>query len=403
MVRRDLLEDLSRLTQTAALVAITGSGGNGKTIALWHWIEECLQSSLPEQQGVYYALVSAEDTTDECIGEQLYDWAHVPHGHAWRAQAQPEMILQRLHAASRTGAHPILFLGIDAVDETLRTNNRSKIATVLRWFWEEGIQAQREQRFPCATAIVTCRDKDILLREYLYAISPFEDLGTNNLLAELSINAFSDEELLAAAQQQFTQETFVQFQQAITMQSTLSSTHTDFLNISPSRSFSPLILQNPVAPLPLDAQILKSLHHPVLWRCFLSLPELKRLQVLDGNVEALTHLRRTLLSWFCFKAKKRGNPLTQKELEDIINDVAQQCPPHSTHHHTRAQWAKAVVTTGLMNEYLANQFFEEAFSAGLILRDGNQWYWDHAFILQQGGRRRKYICRTFQNSSLKYA
>jgi hypothetical protein len=386
LVRRDLLTQLSHYAETHALIALTGSGGNGKTVALWHWIEESLHSLLPQKHGVYYALVAAEDADNDCLGEQLHAWAQLPLGHSWRAEAHhhPESVLLRLQAARRDGKHPLLLLGVDAVDEVLLANSRPGLRSLLRWFWQEGKQAQREHRLPQATAIITCRDYDTLTREWLEITSHFGHLQTEqNILAHVDVSRFSDQELLAAAQHNVPDlaerflETISPIEQRHGLDSRsdlLSPTLPEFIELlQPGASSDPPPL---IAP-----EVFQSLHHPVLWQCLLLLDPLQQARALDGASESLARLAAFFTHWFCTKAKRRGYHLDIPHLVEVIGTIAHQCSHQISTYHTRAQWLEAIHTTGLMSDNEARSFFDEALSAGLINYDGNnRWYWCHPFI-----------------------
>ena len=161
LVRRKVLDAVSRLSGEHAIVIVYGLGGNGKTVSLWHWTEEFLSSSVPEQQGMYTAIMAAEDVRPDCLTHLLCDWANLPYHHDWRAESMPEHILERLRVASPGGKHPILYLCIDEIDEeqNLTDSTHRAIKQLLGWFWNEELEVRRSGRLPRATIILTCRTR----------------------------------------------------------------------------------------------------------------------------------------------------------------------------------------------------------------------------------------------------
>src|SRR6266849_3696947 len=140
LVRRSLvLDTISQLANEHAIVIVYGLGGSGKTVALCHWIEEFLALTTPKLQGRYTAIMAAEEIQSGCLAHLLCNWANLPFQHGWRAQTSPEHVLERLRVASQGVTHPILYLGIDAVDEErgIQDSTRTAIRELLGWFWKE--------------------------------------------------------------------------------------------------------------------------------------------------------------------------------------------------------------------------------------------------------------------------
>lgn len=379
MIRRDVLTDLSRKTETFALVVLTGSGGNGKTATLWHWIDECLTSALPAQRGVYYALISAEEASDDCLAEQLCSWADLPSSHAWHLH-KPEYILEQLQAASGMGNRPLVFLGLDAVDEALLTRDRPRLCDLLRWFWREGILAKQEQRLPRATAVVTCRSQRELTRNWLQVASPFGDLDEHTIIATVDVLPFTSVELREVARMSLSQKVSARLEKAL-----IPGERSELVPLVPMPSTlpSPLLFPGsfPSAPA-VDRRILQSLHHPVLWRCFLALNDQNvQTLVLDGESSALHRLAAIFFGWFVHKVKLRGYLLSEHNLKKVMQAVAVTSSQKTATHQSRADWIRAAQATGLTTEYLSEKLFEEAFSAGLIvLDDQDRWFWYHGFV-----------------------
>lgn len=383
LVRRATLDAISRCAEEHALVVVSGLGGSGKTVALWHWVNEFLSHNSPQQKGTYAAILSIQDVQVDCLTHLFCDWAHLPSHHAWRAENMPEHILERLQAASPKAGSPIFYLNLDALDEEreLLERSRQAIKQLLRWFWKEECTVREARRRPKATLILTCRNAEEVADDWLHLYSPFDDMpGLDNMperLPIVRIADFSDSELGEAAQLGVAKEIASRIEKA--------------LYAAQSISFAPeekdtMLLPQEIDPFlqPVDARILQALHHPALWQCLLSLPEISlQSAVLDGDTEAMHLLTHKFLSWFCMKARVRGigYALKRDELQNIITTIAQKCREQKKNHFSRVQWIEAACSTNLIAIPVAERLYNEALSAGLIERiDLDTWRWRHLFL-----------------------
>jgi hypothetical protein len=375
-VRREILNKISRKVEDHAFVALYGGGGNGKTVALWHWMDECFSSSLPEQQGVYYALLPAEDVPADCFSNLLCTWAEVPPSHPWYQLYKPEQILERLSIARQTShttaAHPILFLGLDAIDEAFLERDRPALKNLLRWFWEQ--EELRIQHPPQATVVVTCRDREDLEDKWLQLSSSFGDLEAH--VEGVEVTDFTDDELLAVADASLPETLAARFDRALhlTEEQPFSFTGGTQLTLFP--------LYRDPAIQSVDEDVLESLRHPALWRCLLALGNQQTQSlVLDGHRVALGQLAGRFLLWFCRKARERGYHLDEQGLLNVIRVVARVCRKSASPRYGRKDWVAAASSTPHLTESQAERLFDEALSAGLVVRDDQDWWrWRHPFV-----------------------
>jgi len=360
LVRRTVLDTISQLANEHAIVVVHGLGGGGKTAALWHWTKELLTSADPQQQGRYVAIMAAEDIQAGCLANLFCDWAHLPSQHVWRDQASPEYILEHLSMEISRSKHPILYLSIDAIDEEqeIQALTRTAITDLLGWFWKEESEVQRMKRLPQATIVITCREMKIANR-WLHLNSPFGD--TEKDLPNVEVTDFLPEELLEAARLGLPKELSARIE---------------------SMFQSPILQKTNPFIRPVDEEILEALRHPALWGSLLALgdPNVQSC-VLDGNPDALHELAKKITHWFYCKAQRRGQQLEDSELKAILAAIERECRAENLIWHSRAQWIKAACSTQLTVEGRAEKLYNEALSAGLIVRgDLNSWRWRHQFI-----------------------
>src|SRR5579883_123914 len=217
LVRRGVLDAISRRSEEHAIVILYGLGGNGKTVSLWHWTEEFLSSGTPLREGTYVAVTAAENVRPNFLRHLSCGWANLPAHHDRRAESMPEHVLERLRAASANAKHPILYLGIDAIDEEqnlFENTRRAAIKELLAWFWKEEQEIRRLGRLPRATIILSCRDEKEIEKGWLNLFSPFGD--ANERLPNVAINDFSDLELLEAARLGLSEELSARIEQSLT-------------------------------------------------------------------------------------------------------------------------------------------------------------------------------------------
>jgi len=389
LVRQSIHERLSALVERHAFVVLSGGGGNGKTAVLWQWVYDALLSVLPEQPGIYYCLSPAQSVQEGFLAHQFCSWANVPAGHHWQSQ-EPRQVLHRLEiacaASTRASSvgHPIFVLGLDAVDEAFRDGDRSALKNILLWFWNQEVQ---ELQQPNATLIVTCRDAKELAEHWLDIVSPYAVESQPLREVEVSVDEFSASELVAVARL-YLPALAARF------------VHTDHVLQAPSsslfapgqaiRSFAPsfVVEEEGTIPLPdgpslqaVNAEVFEALRHPTLWHCLLEVDSTLLSPVLDGEADALAQLTTHFLIWFCAKVRARWKQMQLADMIEVLKVIACRCDPRQSARHRDRDWVTSASTTPYMTWEQAERFFQEALSAGLVVRDtGGWWRWRHPFI-----------------------
>src|SRR5207302_1176180 len=84
LVRRSVIDKISRYTEEATIIVVYGDGGCGKTSAMWHWINEFYSSLVSQRKGIYSTIMSAADVRANCIAHVICDWGNLPEEHSWR-------------------------------------------------------------------------------------------------------------------------------------------------------------------------------------------------------------------------------------------------------------------------------------------------------------------------------
>jgi hypothetical protein len=396
LVRQSLHKQLSELVERHAFVVLSGIGGNGKTAALWQWMDDCFASALPQQLGTYYCLSPSQWVREDFLAHQFCTWAQVPNSHHWGSQV-PEQVLDRLEIARTASmkvplvSHPIFVLGLDAVDEAFLEGDRNALRTLLMWFWEQEVHLQQKPR---ATLIVTCRDPKELAARWLNIASPYEDEPRPFRDGEVVVDEFSPSELVEVARLHLPTlaERFAQAYRALEVPSSflasgkayrpLEAQLPTFLAPSSREMEASSVLQSESPSLQaVDAEVFRALRHPTLWHCLLKVDETIQASVLDGETGALTYLATHFLSWFCHKVQARGNRVRDEEMVDVLKEIARHCDPRRSPRYMKQDWITHASNTPHMNTGLAASFFEEGLSAGLIAYDtGGWWRWRHPFI-----------------------
>lgn len=378
LVRPSIHKQLSDLVEQHAFVVLSGVGGNGKTAALWQWMDDCFASALPQRLGTYYCLSPSQSVQEDFLAHQFCTWAHVlTTNHPWYLLRTPEQILDRLEIARTASmktpsmSHPIFVLGLDAVDEAFQEHDQRALRSLLMWFWEQEVQLSHQPR---ATLIVTCRDPDELA-EQLSLVSPYGERPKPFRDVEVPVEKFSPSELVAAARLHLPAfaERFEQAYRAVEVQSAVLASSLETTSV--------LQPENPALEA-VDGEVFQALRHPTLWHCLLEVDNgTMQSRVLDGEVNALKQLASHFLRWFCSKMWARGTRIRNDDVKEVLKVIAHHCDPHRSPQYQNKDWVDHASRTPYMNSKQAESLFEEALSAGLIVGDIRGWWrWHHPFI-----------------------
>ena len=376
-VRRRFTNEMMQAINQHALIVLHGDGGCGKSVAVWHLAQDLNAVPLDTME-LCATLLSAKRIQKSYLSHLIYKWRNMD-GDAPRSE-KPQMSLKRLQKANLPLKRPILFLGLDAIDESIvQEEQRLAIEELLIWFWEQ------EQSIslgvpPLATLIITCRTQereDInswSINSWLGAKTGFNDIRMEPY--QIRVSDFTSEELLQAAYYGMPAEAS-RFEAAFRLYNAESNSY--------SGNHSTLITlqmgQSPISPI--ASYTFEILKHPILWRALLDLDSNQRQQVLEGNESGMKQLASAFIKWFCTKAQQRGQRMTEKGIQWTLQEVAKSCLDLNCDRFAITDWLKPICN-GHMLSYEARVFFEEAASAGLIVKQSgdqdNQWTWRHDFI-----------------------
>jgi len=372
-VRRQLLDAIATQARRRALVVITGEGGGGKSAALWQWADEICRPP-PDHGHALLALGTARSIRRGWPTELLCEWGNYSPGHARFSDREIEVV-DRLRIANPDMSHPLLFLGLDGLDEDLRSaDQRHNVEDLVRWFVKED-ERSRERESPAMTLVVTCRSLkqfwDDFARDDVSGL-PFDD---NIPIANVPVKTFTDQELLSVAQQA-TPTIFPRIEQAVQL----------------ARGDSDRTLRNdilveyggPYGVSTVDDQVLEAIRHPVMWHAFLLLCEpIRQERALDGDRDMLNQIASLFVQRFIIKARMRGSAgtLDDQELHRLLHHIALSTSGSQREQHSPRKWTDPACETDLVNWTVADKLRKEGLSGGLISDDDNDlWRWRHKFV-----------------------
>ena len=345
-VTRELYQEVYNLAQQRALIGLCGHGGYGKSVLLWQ-------------------LLSSNSTPIRAICEAIHlrtAWISYLVNHAYRqlpedrASEPYEQAIARLSIANQGSPRPILWLGLDGLDEVAESDQKNIVREILNWFWEKDKRGSQAE----AVLIATFRSPDQLKNSLSY---PHDYPGRTPPI--LNVDQFSKKELVQAFQKMFPDvintELSVPFSDVVG--SPYSVERDDYV-----------LLQQKVA-----ASILPSLHHPVVWRALLNLPPEARSSALLGQQETLDQLALDLIRWFKDKLDRKPLlTLDEARLLLLLSTIAQN-KTFETVCSNNDWLGPSQDVCG--SDAIAYAFLKEAELTGLIAIDSDKtWHWKHAFV-----------------------
>src|SRR6266516_4376891 len=346
-LRRQLQDEIRQAASASALVVVYGYGGCGKTVGLKQWAIDVTESADP-QQGSFGVVQVARGLPDPWLAKLVSEWQQVPADNPRRHDLN-DVSLRRLRQANQDGPQPLLCLALDGVDEELGPAEEF-VRDTINWFWGENARAQKEERPPEATLVVSVRDAAEIDQNWL-ARNPsgFEYVGEGP--PKVHVGDFSFEELrdaavavpaiaerIAATIAVLTVDQGVQTAQPVVLPAALP-----VLGVEP----------------PANASVVLALRHPVMWASLLQLEANQQVAALDADPAALRLLARRFICRFHNKVNARGQvvELTIEQLIDVLRSVAQQTHQLGGEVYLLNQWDDAVTPTGLLNRSDARALF----------------------------------------------
>lgn len=365
-VERVVSKDLMIASHNNALIVLYGHGGIGKTVVLWKWASELAQIKSFESASELNCIPPSD-----WIVDKICNWAQLPPGHERRSKSIEDG-LERLHIANPSQPLPILYLGLDGLDEDIRHDIRGAIKQTIGWFIKEDDRAKKGSP-PRAALVVTCRDFQEFTEEWMP--KDFSGgFGQLPIVAHVAVNDFSHEEILDALNNNFFEACISKrIMKAIEISS----------NFLPPQGLS-LRLDPTVAAA--DLNMLEALRQPIVWRIFAEFDLQKQNAFLDCDPNALSDLTRIFLNRFCTKVVDRNKVpgLDRKnEILAILCKIGSHCAQANTNTYFKKvdDWCKPACETGVVNDAQANRLHKEALSAGLIHQERLQWQWAYDWLL----------------------
>jgi len=383
LARRRVVEKIADLSRQRAMVVVHGLGGCGKTSALYQWADETIAyadtHNFATFSGSFTHIDAADRVNPRWATGIICDWAMHPAISGRRSAAANES-LERLIIANPDVTHPILHLGLDGLDEEIRSDQRNDdVDDVLRWFFEEDKRVFRSTDPPRMTLIVTCRKgpQEIVERLGLNRDAfPYE----GPLPAEVLVDDFSPDELIDAASNmppvlRARIEGMVRSSGVSAAGASLQLVDfADYRSVSSVGSFTPTAR--------VDADIATALRHPVIWGAFRRLHEVDQMAALNGDPDAVRRLARGVVTRTCVKARQRNSAAFGKQafVFVLLRAVAQNTDGYKP--NMLRQWMTVGQAVDLQpGAGTVQALYEEALSAGIIREESlTMWRWHHRMI-----------------------
>jgi energy-coupling factor transporter ATP-binding protein EcfA2 len=363
LIERKVLERVDEAVRERALVGLYGPGGCGKSVLMWQLLRRL--------QAIGCCTVRhASNLQRSWVVDAVQAWRNLS-----RSNDTAEEAIERLQIAN-PGQRPILWLGLDGLDEGARSADReTHIREILQWFWER--DCRRGSSSPVATLVVSCRNQEDLHEVWLNL--PLPRFYSGELPLTVPIGDFTEDEILKAAQKKLP-ELYPRIRDSIHagsgVQSALVERDHDtavFGHPSPDTSSGPV-----------DGRVLKSLEHPAMWLALLNLEPLDQRNAVQGKKQSVYDLAHRFIIWFHSKLKyrerERFQNLTESDLVQVLGAIVQHSSETAPYSRD-SDWSKPAWQTGQVSEAEANDLYREALSAGLIIEDARHlWRWRHFIV-----------------------
>jgi hypothetical protein len=348
-VRRAALADLDAHALRSSVVLLLGRGGCGKSVL-------ALQYLIAKGDSRVVLSGRADGTSETSIAEAFSHLRSPNRG--LRPDPTLSAIVRRVREAN-PGVQTVLLLDVDGVEEARGLADES-----LRHL----IRAYSGGHPPLAsgvTLVLSCRvhdsREDAVIDDLIRRLFDCEDPAVyRSRLPVVRVEDFARPELLAAARGSGT--ALAPFADWLEAQDSPSGPSPD-----PARTGATY-----------PAQVVESLHHPVVWGAFAGLPDMDQQRILAGDSSGLSRLAEAFLTRFGAKCRDRRPSFMADRADAGLGAVARATrrPPPYSRLNDWLPAAAAVMTAGE-----ADFLFGEAVTYGLVdLESSDQWRWRHTFV-----------------------
>ncbi|MBO6936782.1 MAG: hypothetical protein JJ863_17565 [Deltaproteobacteria bacterium] len=343
--RPALAEGLTRLCEEHARIVVTGKGGVGKTAFLSQWARGRMdEADTVLLDSVRYA------TSSSWLASQLAQLLGFGTAHD-RAREDNLKTLSRLDVMSNAmGTRPILFVALDAADESPRALD------ALKELWDGFRELERgAQRglAPPATLIVSCRDIDSHGMRTLLRPGPLPDSDRRGFDL-LEVQKFGDDEIER-------------------LEAKLEGQHS-----SPPPELLSMTSARGLAGIPLEVH--EALRHPIMWRFYSRFPASTRAAIKDGEQEALWEWAEKALGWVCHRIEHRaGGQLRANHVATVLETAGRAGAWDQQGRFENSEFRKAANEAGLDGRGVL-ELLDQLDSSGLVeLTSSTTRRWVYAF------------------------
>ena len=369
LAQREAIKDAADWKNDAIIVFV-GEGGCGKTTALWQILREAAHTQPPQKLA---AMMIPQAHSLQSFGDIVERWRGIS---ANADGVSDDKAMERVVRANSGAVPPIVYLGLDGIDETHLTATWNSIAArVLSFFWTLHMRARQEGVAPSAKLFVSCRNESELKR----------------LLPDPTGTGLAD---LTPRYVYFREFTNTELTDLVQRDSNVDQKAAELISLSLMKSseaieskYGPPAISVPTSSILMER--LELLKHPILWRSFASLDANAQNGVIAGSIEALDNLGRGFLCWFCDRIVHRINVETV-QVPTALRSVAQHCQDSSA-TYLHETWVRCVRDSVGFTETDAISLYQESVSSGIVqnipaaggpVAPRRSWRWKHLFFAE---------------------
>jgi hypothetical protein len=354
----------------AAIVLLRGGGGLGKTVLL----SQVTQSALdPPGPSAYVAVETAQRMARNWLSLRIQKWRGVVH-----EPEASELAFARLVTAAGADRRPVLWVGVDSIDE-FRTAAPDAMLGLCELidFVEQKCMHSAEDGLPIIRLLLTYRSARELDRVWPRAArAGYEEAGR---LLYLELTPFDDDEAMSMLVNADTavRERIRAHLRAAPLSVGLRDGDTTLEELAHQRAMP---TGSAIASDSMDA-----LRNPTLLQLFLEKlrPE-EQMRFLDGDASGASGLWTEYIARLESKASRRQAADGSEVLVRTLVALARGGVVNGLGPYSRARWQEEAVATGHVGLHHVQQLYEEASTFGVIVEDPQdyKWHWVHPGVVE---------------------